>query len=167
MDLFHTYSINGSCRQVSRGCLARLKRFGWLVALTICNVAAVAPVLKSSVIIRLSGLMNARLTPVRPLHPCPFVAAAALGSSLVLADAAGSFSWLPWAQFVSPSILIWNLGLAYEAAWWCYINQTFFSTGLCFDDGLRSWVWTSLFGQNFGCGGLRRVGFVRLGLDRY
>ena len=74
MGLFHTYSINASCRQVSRGCLARLKRFGWLVALTVCNVAAVAPVLKSSVIIRLSDLMNARLTSgVTALHPCPLL----------------------------------------------------------------------------------------------
>ena len=79
-------------------------------------VVAALPVLKSSAIIRLSDLMNARPTSGAAASPVSLVAAAALGSSLVLADAAGSFSWLPWAQFVSPSILIWNLGLAYEAA---------------------------------------------------
>ena len=75
MGLFHTYSINASCRQVSRGCLARLKRFGWLViALTVCNVVAIATVLKSSVIIRLSDLMNARPTSgATALHPCPLL----------------------------------------------------------------------------------------------
>ena len=77
---------------------------------------AVAPVLKSSVIIRLSDLMNARPTSGAAASPMSLVTAAALGSSLVLADAAGSFSWLPWAQFVSPSILMWDLGLAYQAA---------------------------------------------------
>ena len=101
-----TYSINVSCRQVSRGCLARLKRFGWLVALTVCNVAAalpvcnvvaVAPVLKSSVIIRLSDLMkqmNARPTSGAAASPISLVTAAALGSSLVLADSGGSLNSL-------------------------------------------------------------------------
>ena len=74
MGLFHTYSINASCRQVSRGCLARLKRFGWLVALTVCNGVAVALVPKSSVIIRLSDLINARPTSgATALHPCPLL----------------------------------------------------------------------------------------------
>ena len=83
MGLFHTYSINASCRQVSRGCLARLKRFGWLVALTVCNVTAALPVCnvvavalvpKSSVIIRLSDLINARPTSgATALHPCPLL----------------------------------------------------------------------------------------------
>ena len=106
--------------------------------------------------------MHGRL-PVRPRFthvPC-------YGRSVRVIFNFGRRGWvvLLAAQFVSPSMLIWNLGLAYEAAW-CYINQTFFSTGLRFDEGLRSWVWTSLFGQNFGCGGLRKVGFVRLVLDR-
>ena len=56
--------------------------------------------------------MNARPTSGATASPMYLVTAAALGSSLILADAAGSLILMA-AQFVSPSMLIWNLGLAY------------------------------------------------------